>query len=239
MTALKDRVVVIFGAGGGMGSAITADLASSVGRLALADLDQAALSTVESQARTTGAQVLATALDSTQEEQVGAFLAAVKDRFGCADALIYLPGLSIPAKIESMAIADYDKTFDVNVKGAFLAAKHFLGVVDPGRDGQILLTSSMASKRANPSAPVYCAAKAAVSMLAQGLALQAKEKNVRVTTLLPGPTNTAGFWGSRPVPREKFMTTTDIARLVRFILELPAHIVMHEVDFESFIYFKQ
>lgn len=239
MTVLKERTIVVVGAAGGMGGAIVSDLAGAGVRLALADVNQDALTEVAAQAKAAGAQVLAQALDSTAEEATAAFFAAVKTAYGAADALVYLPGLSIPAKIESMAVADYDKTFDVNVKGAFLAAKHFLGIVDAARGGQVLLTSSMASKRANPNAPVYCAAKAALSMMAQGLALQAKEKNVRVTTMLPGPTNTTGFWGTRPVPRDKFMTTADIARMVRFILELPEHIVMHEVDFESFIYFKQ
>ncbi len=236
---LEGKVVVVVGAAGGMGRAIVADLAGAGARLALADMNEAALTEVELHAQAAGAEVEAMAVDSTREDQTAAFFAAVKAQFGYADALIYLPGLSIPAKIESMAVEDYDKTFDVNVKGAFLAAKHFLAIVQPERGGQILLTSSMASKRANPNAPVYCAAKAAVSMLAQGLALQAKDRNVRVTTLLPGPTNTTGFWGTRPVPREKFMTTDDITHMVRFILELPEHIVMHEVDFESFVYFKQ
>lgn len=239
MTTLQDKVVVVFGAAGGMGRAIVADLAATGVKLALADMNGAALAETATQADADGADVLTHELDSTQEAPTAAFFAAVKQQFGHADVLLYLPGLSIPAKIEGMAVDDYDKTFDVNVKGAFLAAKHFLGLVQPERGGQILLTSSMASKRANPNAPVYCAAKAAVSMLAQGLALQVKDKNVRVTTLLPGPTNTTGFWGTRPVPREKFMTTDDIARMVRFILELPEHIVMHEVDFESFTYFKQ
>ena len=239
MTALSHRTIVIVGAAGGMGRAIASDLAAAGARLALADVNADALNEVAAAVTAAGAQALAQALDSTDETATASFFAAVKAGFGGADALVYLPGLSIPARIEAMAVADFDKTFDVNVKGAFLAAKHFLGIVDGEKGGQILLTSSMASKRANPNAPVYCAAKAAVSMLAQGLALQAKDKNVRVTTLLPVPTNTAGFWGSRPVPREKFMTTADIAGMVRFILELPEHIVMHEVDFESFIYFKQ
>jgi NADP-dependent 3-hydroxy acid dehydrogenase YdfG len=239
MTTLQDKVVVVFGAAGGMGRAIVADLAGAGAKLALADMNEAALTEVETHAAASAPQVLAQTVDSTQENQIAGFFSAAKDAFGHADALIYLPGLSIPAKIEGMAVEDFDRTFDVNVKGAFLAAKHFLGLVQPERGGQILLTSSMASKRANPNAPVYCAAKAAVTMLAQGLALQVKDKNVRVTTLLPGPTNTTGFWGTRPVPREKFMTTDDIAHMVRFILDLPEHIVMHEVDFESFTYFQQ
>lgn len=236
---LQGRVVVVFGAAGGMGQAIVANLAAPGVNLALADVNDIALPAVVNAAIAAGADAFGQSVDSTQEGQVSQFFAAAKGRFTHTDVLIYLPGLSIPAKIESMALEDYDKILDVNVKGAFLAAKYFLQAVLPERDGQILLTSSMASKRANPNAPVYCAAKAAVSMLAQGLALQVKEKNVRVTTLLPGPTNTMGFWGTRPVPREKFMSTADVARVVRFILDLPPHIVVHEVDFESFTYFKQ
>jgi short-subunit dehydrogenase len=95
----------------------------------------------------------------------------------------------------------------------------------------------MAARRANPNAPVYCAAKAAVAMFSQGLALQAKERNVRVTTLMPGPTDTA-FWGNRQVPREKFLQVDDVVAAVRFVLSLPDRVVVHELAFESFAFFK-
>ena len=135
-------------------------------------------------------------------------------------------------------MADYKLILDVNLMGTFLCAKHFIPLVDPERGGQIINTASMASKRANPNAPVYCAAKAAVAMLSQGLALQLKEKSIRVSTLNPGPTNTVGFWGDRPVPRDKFLRPEDVAQVVRFILGQPPHVLVHEVCFESFEFFK-
>jgi len=73
-------------------------------------------------------------------------------------------------------------------------------------------------------------------MLSQGLALQAKAQNVRVTTLLPGPTDTA-FWGNRAVPREKFMQVDDVVAAVQFVLSLPSRVVVHELAFESFAFF--
>ena len=151
--------------------------------------------------------------------------------------MLNLPGLSRVGPIAEMPIEEFEKILDVNVRGTFLCAKHFLAGVDAERGGLVVNFASMAAKRANPNAPVYCTAKAAVAMFSQGLALQAKESNVRVTTLCPGPTNTP-FWGDRPVPREKFMTVDDIVSTVQFVLSLPEHVVVHEIAFESFTFFK-
>lgn len=235
MTNLQGKVVVVTGAAGGMGRAIVRMLVEAGAKLALADHDADGLKEVAEQS---GA-VMSDIMDVTDETQVAAFFGKVKETYGHADVLVNLPGVSIPAKIAEMTVEDYDRIVDVNVKGSFLCAKYFVPLVDPEIGGQVLYTSSMAAGRANPNAPVYCAAKAAVSMLADGLALQVKDQNIRVTALRPGPTDTDGFWGDRPVPREKFMQTRDIAQVVRFILELPEHVVVHEIAFESFTFFKR
>ena len=147
--------------------------------------------------------------------------------------LVEEAGLSVAGPIAEMQLDDYRKIFDVNMMGTFLCSKHFLARVNPERGGLIVNFASMASKRANPNAPVYCAAKAAVSMFGQGTALQSVAKNVRVTTLNPGPTNT-DFWAGRKAPLEKFMQPEDIAEAVQFLLRLPPRLVVHELSFESF-----
>jgi NADP-dependent 3-hydroxy acid dehydrogenase YdfG len=170
---------------------------------------------------------------------VSALFAGIKQAHGRADTLIYLPGLSIASPVTDMPVESYDKIVDVNLKGLFLSAKHFVPLTQPDRNPLITFISSQAATRANPNAPVYCAAKAAVSMFGQGLALQVMKQNVRVTAIKPGPVNTQGFWGERPVPREKFMQAGDVAKVIDFVLNLPSHIVMHEVSFESFEFFKK
>lgn len=239
MTKQNDKTIVVTGAGGGFGRAIVEKLAGGGVSLALGDLDPDALRDAEALAVKAGADVLAQPVDVTDETSVAEFFGAVGQRFGSADALLNLPGLSLAAKIAETSVEGYDRLMDVNVKGAFLAAKHFIPLADPGRGGQIVLISSMAAGRANPNAPLYCAAKAAVSMMGEGLALQMKERNVRVTTLKPGPVDTQGFWGDRPVPREKFMRPADVADVLAFVLSRPSHIVMHEVAFESFDFYKK
>lgn len=238
MYKIEGRIILVTGAAGGMGAAIVKMLAEEKARLALADIDKDRLDMVVQQAKDVGAQVISSVINIKNEEQVQAFFSLVKETYERADVLINLPGLTIASKIEEMAKEDYDLIVDVNLMSAFLSTKHFIPLVDPNRGGQIILTSSQAARRANANAPVYCAAKAAVSMFSQGLALQVKEKNIRVSGLNPGPTDTTGFWKGRSISREKFMKPEDVAEVVKFILNLPKHVVVHDIGFESFEFFK-
>jgi NADP-dependent 3-hydroxy acid dehydrogenase YdfG len=239
-TSNQDRVIVITGAGGGFGRALLEKIAPQGARLALADHAADSLAELADQARKLGAaDVITAAVDITNEAAVSAFFAAVKEKFGRADVLLNLPGMSIASPVADMPVDSYDKIIDVNLKGLFLAAKHFIPLTDPAQNPLITFISSQAATRPNPNAPVYCAAKAAVSVFGQGLALQVMKQNIRVTAIKPGPVNTVGFWGDRPVPREKFMQAADVAEIINFVLTLPSHLVMHEVSFESFDFFKK
>ncbi len=234
--SIKDMNIVITGATGGMGAALSEALADDGAGLALADVSAEATAKLADKLTGRARSVVAGSIDITDEDSVSAFFDRAKQSLGQLDVLLNLPGLSIASPISEMDVDAYDRIFDVNVKGAFLAAKHYLSRVDDA-GGLIMNVASMASKRANPNAPVYCAAKAAVAMFDEGLALQAVKQNVRVTTLNPGAANTA-FWGDRPVPREKFLQPGDIVDAVRFVLNMPPRIVVHEVAFESFEFLK-
>lgn len=240
MSDLKDRMIVIVGAGGGFGRALVSQLSARGASLALGDLDAGPLAEVAAGALAAGAAKVTTgSVDVTDEASVEAFFASVKEVHGRADTLLYLPGLSVASPVTEMPVEAYDKIVDVNLKGLFLSAKYYVPLTVPEENPLLLFISSQAATRPNPNAPVYCAAKAAVSIFGQGLALQVMKQNVRVTAIKPGPVNTDGFWGNRPVPREKFMQVDDIARVIEFVLEMPPHVVMHEVSFESFEFFKK
>lgn len=239
MNTLKDQIITIIGAGGGFGRALVSQLSAHGASLALGDISAGALDQIGGEARSKGAKVFAAEVDVTDEASVAAFFSRVKAEFGRTDALVYLPGVSIASPVTDMPADAYDKILDINLKGLFLAAKHGLPLTQPDRNPLLAFISSQAATRANPNAPVYCAAKAAVSMFGQGLALQVMKQNVRVTAIKPGPVDTSGFWGDRPVPREKFMKASDVAQVIEFVLALPPHIVMHEVSFESFEFFKK
>lgn len=240
MNSLKDKTIVIIGAGGGFGQAVVSKLASHGAKFALGSLHAEPLQALAESALQGGAaDVWTQGVDVTQESSVADFFKAVAGKFETADILLYLPGLSVAAPITDMDVDAYDKIIDVNLKGLFLSAKHYLPITNPDNHPILSFVSSQAATRANPNAPVYCAAKAAVSMLGQGLALQTMDKNVRITAFKPGPVSTKGFWGDRPVPHEKFLQASDVADVIEFVFSLPEHIVMHEVSFESFNFFKK
>ena len=140
--ALKNRVFVITGASGGMGSVISRMIAAEGGRLALCSNDAAAMETLK---KDLPADTLTAILDVTQEDEVAAFFEQVKRQIGGADALLNLAGLSIPAQIPEMAEKDYDLTMDVNLKGTFLASKYFAPIAR--ENAQIVNIGSMAALR--------------------------------------------------------------------------------------------
>ncbi|MCE5303402.1 MAG: SDR family oxidoreductase [Planctomycetaceae bacterium] len=234
---LRGVSFVITGAAGGMGRAIAPRLAAEGASLTLADRDPAMLERLKEDLKPYAAQLLTQVADVTDESSVHSMFEAAKAKFGGVDVLLNLAGLSIAGQIAEMPVEEYDRIIDVNLKATFLCSKHFLQIADPQHNGLIVNIASVAAKQANANAPMYCTAKAAVAMFSEGLALHAKQKNVRVTTLMPGATDTP-FWGNRKVPREKFMQVDDVIAAIQFVLSLPPHVVVHELVFESFEFFK-
>lgn len=234
---IRNLTVAVLGATGDMGRAIAKALAGDGARLAISGRNPEKLDVLKTELEGEGAAVFAEVVDVTEEAAVARFFQQAQEALGRIEVLVYTPGLSVPGKIPDMEGADVQRMLRVNVEGAFFAAKHFVGQVDPETGGLAILLSSVAAKRANPNAPIYCASKAALAMMADGLALQAATRNVRVTTLSPGAADTQ-FWGNRTVPREKFLTVDEIAQVVRFVVQMPSRVVFHDIVFEPFEFFK-
>ena len=225
--------VIVTGANGGIGSCVCRKLADRGANLALASNDADALASLadELSART---EIISGVVDVSSEADIESFTRRAVERFGAPDCLLNLAGLSIPTKIAELNVADYELMLDVNLKGSLLMSKYFARAVDSERGGLIVNIGSMAAKRANANAPLYCTAKAAVNMLSAGMQQQFKEQNIRVTTLNPGGADTP-FWGNRPVNRAKLLRPDDIADVIVFVLECDSRIAFSELNFESFL----
>ncbi|NJL32414.1 MAG: SDR family oxidoreductase [Phycisphaerales bacterium] len=219
MSRLSEQTFFVTGACGGIGGALVRKLAAAGAKLVVSDIDATKL---EALAKELGPNAFPITADTTDENAVTAAMASAVQRLGYIDVLINVPGMSVPAKIWEMNLADYQRIFDVNVKGMFLCSKHFMKQTNPERGGLIISMSSIAGKTPNPNAPVYCAAKAAINMISGGLAMQTKQANVKVSIISPGSTSTKGFWGDRQVPHEKFLKPEDVADMICFVAGLPS-----------------
>lgn len=235
MSNIANQIILVTGATGGIGGAVARQLSAQGAKLVISGRDGEKLKSLQDEL---AGEALAVEADVTDEASVKTMMQTAAQHYGRVDTLVNVPGLSVAAKLAEMDVADFTRIFDVNVKGMFLCSKHFLQQVDSERGGLIVSISSVAGRSANPNAPAYCAAKAAMNMLSQGLSLQTKQANVRVSIVSPGAVSTPGFWGDRPVPHDKFLQPDDVAEVVRFVVGLPPHMVMHDVVFEPWDFYK-
>lgn len=227
---LKDKVIVITGATGGMGQALCRYLAREGAVLALAGTNGEKLNALQEELTQADCRVVSCVADVTKEEQVRAFVEKAAASFGKLDALVNLAGVSIPGRIAETEEETFDRMLDVNLKGTYLMCKHF--VPHAGENARIINLGSMAARRTNGNAPLYCVAKSAVNTFSQGLALQVAAQGIHVTTLNPGGADTP-FWGDRPVKREKMLKAEDIVDVIAFVLNAHPRMAIHSIDFES------
>ena len=240
MRNLEGLTIVMMGATGGMGTATARLLARPGVNLAFSSSRQERVDALADVLSGTGASVLGRVVDVTDSRQVDAFIEEVHTKFGRLDVLINFAGLSITSKLDAFTVEQYETVMDVNVKGMVFSTKAFASRTDEETGALVINIGSMAAKRANPNAPHYSAAKAAVNMFTDGFAQQLKSKNIRFTVLNPGPTDTTFFEGRiPPEKRTDFMQASDIAEVIEFIITRDSRINFHDISFDSFAFFKR
>jgi glucose 1-dehydrogenase len=105
---------------------------------------------------------------------------------GRLDALVNNAGLSTAKPFFELTVDDFDLTFDVDVRGSFLAAQAAARRMKDGGGGSIVNITSVHEHIPRPSFAVYAAAKAALGMLSRNLALELAEYEIRVNSVAPG-----------------------------------------------------
>ncbi|PZF85599.1 SDR family oxidoreductase [Jiangella anatolica] len=235
MADLTDRVVVVTGAAGGIGSALARRLHVAGARLVLTSRDAGRLAalTDELAGDGDGDRVTAVPADLADAAQVARLYEEVGRRTGHVDALVNLAGRSIPGEVADTDVEDYLAVWHSNVTSAFLSSKHVLPLMKPQSGAQVVNVSSLAGRRPNATAPLYCTAKAALDMFTRAFGLQVRERGIRVTTLAPGGVDTP-FWGDRPVDRSALMTADDVVDAVEFVLRTPARVQISSIELEAF-----
>jgi glucose 1-dehydrogenase len=139
--------------------------------------------------RALGGEAIALAGDLSNIDVAAKLVDAAVSDFGGLDALVANAGVASPGKICDLSVAEWDRMFEVNLRGAWLLAKSCYPHLKKSR-GAACFTSSMSGQLPHEGSGAYSPTKAALTMLAQTLALEWAPDGIRVNVVSPGMTHT-------------------------------------------------
>jgi 3-oxoacyl-[acyl-carrier protein] reductase len=228
---LRDKVVVVTGAGRGAGRSIALALARESARLVLASRTTSELNAVRDDVKALGAEVVAVPTDLSDPKQVGDLAQETLNAFGTIDVIINNAGWCPPLRlVQDATIEDWDLAMNINARGPFLLIKALLPTMLAKRSGHVINISSNVARGGCATAGAYSASKAALLVLGETLLDEAAKLGIRVTNVLPGTMNTGMRWDDDPdFPRETVMEPEDLAQVVVNVLKLNDYVLIEEI----------
>jgi short-subunit dehydrogenase len=188
---VQNKVIVVTGAGSGMGRELALELARRGAHVAAVDMRAESLAETAQQVTALGGKVSTHALDITDAKAVAALPAAVTTALGKVDGVINNAGIIQPfVKINDLDINDAERVMNVNFYGPLRIIKAFLPGLLKRPEAHILNVSSMGAYAPVPGQSIYGASKAALKLMTEGLRLELLDTNVGVTIVFPGATAT-------------------------------------------------
>ncbi len=233
MHPLSGRVVIISGAGSGIGRALALECASHGAKLGLCDINKVDLLATAKLVRERGACALAFTLDVSKPEEFQDFAKEVLIHLGSADILINNAGVSLSSDIGSMARKDFEWLFSINFWGVVNGCSAFLPQVLRSDRGHIVNISSVFGLVALPGQAAYCASKFAVRAYTDALRVELKGSKVGVTVIHPGGVRTNivrnGRHFNNPLGQELSEMIETFERLARTTPEQAARTIIRGI----------
>jgi NADP-dependent 3-hydroxy acid dehydrogenase YdfG len=191
-----NKVVVVTGAGSGIGRATALAFAQDGARIVASDIDQARLDSLA--AELGDRALLVQRVDVADRAQMAAFAAAVHAKVPAADVIVNNAGVAIGASFLDTSLDDWDWLLGINLKGVVHGCHFFIpAMVTRGTGGHVVNISSILGIYPAPQVTAYVASKFAVLGLSQSLRAEMAPHKIGVTAICPGMINTSIIEGGR------------------------------------------
>jgi meso-butanediol dehydrogenase/(S,S)-butanediol dehydrogenase/diacetyl reductase len=225
MGRVQDKVVIVTGGAGGIGSEACRAIAAEGGKIVVADLDAAAAESVAAQITAEGGIAISVGVDVTDRSQVQAMVRAAVEAFGALNVIFNNAGMNRPRSFMDVDEANFDQIIRVNTWGVIVCTQEAARqMIAQGSGGKIINTGSIASRQGYWEFVPYCVAKFGTLAVTQATARGLIEHGITVNAFAPGVVDTPMWVGlnediraidNRPTdadPMAEFATNTLVGR---------------------------
>jgi len=219
---LRDRVAVVTGGGSGLGAAIAVGYAQAGARVVLLDVNETGMAATAASVGA-GAACAMRAVDVTDKTAVDAAADWVTETYGRVDILVNSAGSAYRSPAEDFPEDKFDFIVDLNLKGTYLCCQAFGRKMLAAGKGSIINLGSIGSFIAYPWASAYLASKGGVLGITRGLALEWRDRGVRVNAI--GPTLMDSPLTRQAAQRTSLTADFIKARMIRQRLGLPRELI--------------
>ena len=231
---LRGKVVLVTGAGSGLGQATARAFGRAGSAVACLDLNQVAAERVAREIQAGDAESVGIGCDVGDAESVFGAVEAVIGRWGRLDVAVNCAGVDYVRSVDELTVEQWDWVIGVNLRGPFLVAKAALPTMRKQKAGHIVNVASTAAVRAWGNASAYHASKWGLVGFGRGLGVEGRPDGIRVTTVIPGGMRT--HWFDRfpeqgiPLPDEaNLQDPATVAETILFAVRMPPGSVLQEV----------
>ena len=236
---IEGKVVVITGASSGLGESTARHLAKQCATVVLGARRKGRLDAIVKNIQADGAKALAVSVDVTNRAQVEALVQKAIDTYGKIDVLVNNAGIMPIAPLSLLKVDEWDRMIDLNIKGVLYGIAAALPHMKQQKSGHIINTASVFGiKVFAPGGTVYCATKAAVRTLSEGLRVEVHGDGIRTTIISPGAVDselkasTSDESSSKAVNelyRTLAIPAESIARAIAYAIEQSADVDINEI----------
>ncbi len=225
----ENKIAIVTGGATGIGKAVAQRLGKEGATTILFDVNKDLLTTTIDEFREQNIKAKSFMVDISNEKQVQDAISKVEEEFKKIDILVNSAGIVGPTstKITEYSSEDFNKLYEVNLKGPFLLTKYCVKIMKKTGYGRILLIASIAGKEGNPGMIGYSSTKAGVIGLVKGVAKEFAEENITVNGLAPAVIKTTMNENTSPdqlqymtskIPMKRLGTVEEVAAMSCFIV---------------------